>query len=971
LFWGILLLLVPGLALAQEATITGRVTSESTGEPLPGANVVVEGEQIGVATRRNGGYTLNVSPGTYTLRVTFVGYQDASAEVEVDAGETIRQNFDLQQGSRLEKLVVTGLAQEQTQAEASVSVTSIEAADLTNSADFQSVEQLFQGSTSGVTVSKASGNIGSGIRFNVRSGVSLNSDGQPLIFIDGVRINQDLIEGGAGAGGQMISPLTNLDPGNIESIDVLKGASASALYGTEGSDGVVLIKTKSGRQGQDLRVNYSGTVGFQDPSGKFDTDIWKAAEAANATMRQGNIHENRVSVSGSFEGGSYLTSYTNRRAEGITFNNSGYRNNVQTNFTTNPNEQVRLSTRAGFAINKIKRPQNDNNIFGQISNAIFAFRGEAYTFTDSSAVFSIDDTFRNQKFTGSVSASYSPSAISGLEIQATAGGDILSVRQEQTFPSDEEFAGKTDGERTVWNQENRQFNGNASVRYSYRSSSNLSFTSTVGGQFFTESTRTSGSTVQQFGAPVLTNIGTARSIRGVDENIFNKRTAGIFGRQTFSYKDTYNLNVSLRRDFATRLLPGENGSFTAWYPGVRANVRLEQFDFAPDFFSQLKVRGAFGQTGSLPNPLDAQTLRITGTISGFGTGGTISSVGNPNLKAETVTEIEGGIDLGLNNRHTLSLTYFYQETSDSIVDFFSAPSTGLGPFPQPRNVGQITGQGVETSVDLTLLDTDRHRVSFSADYSYRTAEVKDVGGQTIFGRRDRNVIKEGLAPRSFFGFDIDGAEFDENGVFVGPNIVDQNGDRVIDGDDRVKLGNPVADHFGGFRLNARFFENLTLSARAEYQLGQQLFNNSESAAVFFDNHVELDRLEGQIFPEVEPVEGTQQLEPGTEAYREAANRLAELNRNLTPTNFVEDADFLKIREITVAYDFSDLIKRFVDTPIREFRLRFSGQNLFTLTPYRGPDPQVERTGGRGISSGGDGATLPHPRSFTATLSLGL
>jgi TonB-dependent SusC/RagA subfamily outer membrane receptor len=964
--FALVLLLLPGLAWAQQGTITGRVTEAETGDPLPGATVQVPDVETGTAADAEGNYRITGVPvGEQTIEVSFVGYESAERTVTVPAGGTVRANFRLQlRTAELGEVVVTGLGQQKTKAEASVGVTSVNAAELSENSDFQSVEQLFQGSTPGLRVSQTSGNVGAGIRFKVRGNVSLNSDGQPLIFIDGTRINQDEIEG-FDAGGQGTSPLADLNPDNIESINILKGPSAAALYGTDGADGVVLIETKSGRQGQEVQVNYSGTLGYTERVTEYDSSRFVTADAANRTFREGSLTEHQVSLSGSFNDVSYFASYGRRDTEGIQRNNAGTRNNVQANFDFSPNDEFQIRGNTGFTINEYVRPQNDNNLAGVLGNTLLV--PAPYFFRDSTEINAIDDQFRIQRFTGSISTTYTPEYLSGLRIQASAGADVSSRREDLTFPVGQatSFPAITNGERNIFTLESRQYNGDLSARYGYTLTDDLSASSTVGTQVFTESERESFLVAQNFGSPKISDIGTGKDLRNVGENLVNNRSAGIFARQTFEYKNRYSLDLSLRRDYSTKLLTGKKSSFTAWYPSVRGNVRLSQFDFTPDFFSQLKVRGAFGQSGSLPDVTDTQALRIGAERGGYDfPGGVINSAGDPDLDPERITEFEGGIDATMNERYTLGVTYYYQSTSNSIVDFQPAPSTGLGNFTVPRNVGEIVGQGVETGLDVAVLDLDNYQVDFSANYTYQTSEVKELGGQLIQGGFERNVIKEGLPPGVFFGFKVDGAQFTENGVYNGPNIVDTDGDGDIDQDDRVQLGNPNPDHYGGFSLNVQLFDNLTISGRAEYQLGLQVYNGTYRFATRFGNNPKFNELSSKL--------GS--LEPGTPEYREAANQFAELENSdrVSTSNFLEDADFLKVREIAVGYDFTDLINRAVQTnlPVREFRVRLSGRNLFTFTEYGGPDPQVNQTGARTITQGTDFLTLQTPRTFAATLSVG-
>jgi len=964
---GAALLMVPSTAQAQQGTVAGSVTDASSGETLPGATVQIVGLDIGTATDSEGEFRLTGVPaGEQTLSVSFVGYETVERTINVPGGGTTRLTIRLQQAAQeLDEVVVTGLAQQQSEAEASVSVSSINAAELSESADFQSVEELFQGGVPGVTVSKSSGNVGGSIRFNIRSGVSLNSDGQPVIYIDGTRIDNSQVTG-FGLGGQGTSALAELNPDNIESIEVLKGPSATALYGTDGADGVVLITTKSGTDIESgVNATYSGTFGQTEVIEEYSSDTFINASGANDILRTGDIREHRISLSGQAgQDVNFSASYTNRNTDGIIPNNSGERNNARANVEVNPTDSWRVSVSSGFTANEYGRPGNDNLLFGLLTTSLLAPEEGGSVFGPLDDALEVSDDFRVQRFNGSVSTTYTPQSISGLQFQVSAGADAASRRQDQLLRRGNSFSDAGEGEKAIFNRESRQFNGDANVQYSYDITPALSATSTVGLQLFTESTQTSFLEGLGFGSATITDIGTAQNLNQIGEDVFNRRSGGVFARQTFSYDDTYNFNVSLRRDVSTNLQPGSNETFVAYYPGVRANVRFEQFDFVPEYISQLKLRGAFGQTGALPGVLDTQELRLGGAVSGYGTGGTINSVGNPDLESETVSEVEGGIDLGLYNRYSLSATYYYQRTSDTIVDFQPAPSTGLGNFSQPRNVGEIVGQGVETSLDLTLLQRENARIQFGASYSYRFAEVKELNGQSLSGVFDRNVIREGLAPRTFYGLEVDGAEFNDQGVFVGPNVVDQNGDGAITSEDRVALGNPIPDHSGGFNLNVQLFQDLSLSARAEYQLGHEVFNGSKEFATSFGVNPTANDLSAQLG----------ELEPGTPEYRQAANQLAELNtRDDLYGNFLEDADFLRLREVGIAYDFTGLADRLIDgsVPVREFRIRLSGQNLVTFTDFSGPDPQVNFNGGRGITAGQDFFTLPQSKSFTAAITVGI
>jgi TonB-dependent SusC/RagA subfamily outer membrane receptor len=955
-----LLLLTPGLALGQATgTIEGTVTDASDGSSLPGATVQIPEEGIGTATNPQGQYELNDVPaGTHVLRVSFVGYDAMTREVSIDAGETITENFSLQlQAAELGEVVVTGIGQEQTRGEANVSVSSIDARELTATAEFENVTDLLQGRTTGVTISRSSGNVGGGLRFDVRGGVSLNSDGQPLIFIDGTRIAQDPATGFDVGGQPTGSPLADLDPSNIESINVLKGPAATSLYGTDGTDGVVLIETKSGRAGQDFEVTYQGTLGIATKQNGYNDDIYPTAERLNDIHRQGNIQGHRVSMSGASENTNYLVSYSHRDTESIFPTGSGERNNLNANVEYRPSDAFSVSSRSTLALNYYSRPQADNNIFGVLGALALDAPFGAFTERDSLAFFAIDDQQRVRRFQQSVQLQYTPTAIDGLTLRAQGGADISARRNDQSFPAQyEDIYLSVGGERNALDSDRRRFNADLTASYDYNLLSNVRATTTAGTQLFTESDRFISATSSRIGTDLITDIGAGTQLDAIGENLTNQRSAGIIGRQQFEFLDRYSVEFSVRRDWSTRLVAGETGSFKEWYPAARASAQIGDLDFMPDAVSSLNVRAAWGQSGSLPNLVDGELVRFNGQSSGFGTGATIGNVGNPDLDLEQVNEIEGGFDLGINERYTLSFTYFRQSTSNSIVNFQPAPSTGFGNQTVPRNVGENFAQGIETSLNVTALRTEQHSIRLNANYSYLDREVKELGGQSIFGVFQRNVIREGLAPSTFVGREVLGARFNEAGEYLGPELSEEE----------VALGNPVADHFGGFGFTATFFEDLRINAQAEYQLGNQTYSSTARFLTLIGGSEERNALQEELAG----------LEPGTDAYKEVANDLARTNPGAGTgevDNFLQDADFLKLRTLGVRYDASDLISSVTGTDeLRSFTIGFSASNLFTITPYDlGPDPEVNFDGSRGVTRGQSFLTLQNPREYTFTLEVGI
>lgn len=961
------LLLVPGLAMAQTATVTGQVTDNQTGETLPGTNLLLVELARGAAADISGMYTIeDVPAGTYTLRSSFVGYRQQQQTISVTAGQTLTVNIAMQPDyTGLEEVVVTGIASSTSKAQATVAVGRVDAEKLTETNTYQDLSQLVGGKIAGVNVLPSSGNVGGGVRFNVRGGGGLNGDGQPVIYVDGVRVNNAEVAG-FGAGGQGISALADLNPEEIASIDFLKGPASTAIYGTEGANGVVIITTKRGsiaRRGN-ISVRYKGAFGYNENIAEYSEADYESAADANALFKEGDIRQHTLSVSGGGEAVSFFASVDNRFEEGIIPNNEGERTTFRANFNAFPSEQITLKASTGYTLNNFQRPDNDNNIFGFLGNTLLF--PTSYQFTDSLSVNAIDDRFDVNRFVGSLEGSYSP--MRNLEITGTFGYDASKLRQDRTFPQNRFYSGRTRGERNIFVRENDQYNGNVNVRYRYDITPGLNATTIAGGQFFDQNNRTFFGTAQDFATDLVTEIGTGSAIQSIGENFLNARQAGLYIQQQVSYNNTYFLEGILRRDFASAI--GADAS-SITYPSLRGSVRFDQFDFVPEVFDLLKLRAAYGEAGNLPNLDDVVAILFQASPSGFGAGARVGGVGNSLLVPERVREIDVGLDTELFSRLSVEASYFRTFSDDSIIEFTPAPSTGFAAFALERNVGQIDGKGVEIALGITPLSTRQFQVDFNTTYAYQTTEVQDLGGSPpIFDAFDLNVVKEGLPRSAYFTQEVIGSQFDDNGVALAVPLCAsstvEGGVACSSADaDRQFLGVPFPEHFGSLSLNVRLFGGLNIYTLADYALGHRVFNSTKAFGARFGNNPERNELAEQLFGD----DAT--LTPGTQAYIEAANRYA-LTDWRYDSNYLEDADYLKLREITVTYDFADLYTRSTGrNDVRSFLIGLSARNVLTTTKYSNPDPEVNFRGARDLSRGQDFLTLQSPRALYLTVSLGL
>jgi TonB-dependent SusC/RagA subfamily outer membrane receptor len=988
--------LAPALVFAQSATVTGTVTDAESGEPLPGANVQLAGLNLGAATNVEGSYTISEVPaGEYTLRVSFVGFQTFEEPIELSAGETLNRDVELQPDyTGLEEVVVTGIASQTSRARAEVTVSKVDTEELQQSNSYSSVNELLGGKIAGVNVSSSSGNVGGGFRFDVRSGGGIGGGGQPVIYIDGVRVDNAEVEG-FGSGGQGVSTLANLNPEDIESVEVLKGPAGAALYGTSGSNGVVLITTKTGRAGQPLSVRYKGVVGVNQQIQEYDYATAGTPEVANDFFRDGGIQEHTVSASGGSDIVRYFTAFSFRGENGTLRNNTLDRNSFRANFEAFPLNNLTLTAKAGYSRAEIGRPQNDNNLLGYLGNTLLFT--SPFAFTDSTAIEAATNVFRNNNFTGSVQASYQ--LIDGLELRASVGYDGIEMRNDETLPADQQYSGVTSGERSIFVRRNEQFTYDVNARYSYSIIEGLSATSIVGGQAFDRTLRETFIQKQNFATELTTNVGAGSDFIQGDEDFIDTREAGIFAQQEFNYQNTYFLTFGGRQDFATQVGSDAGNIF---YPKLSGAVRLDQFNVTPSFFDLLKVRAAYGETGQLPGRLDGIPLLWTATPSGYGSGAVLDFIGNADIEPERVRELEVGVDADLFGRVSLAATYFRQRAAGSIIDFAEAPSTGLTASDRPFNVGEKSGQGVE--LDLSVTPVRRENISVTTDfiYAYTTNTIDDLGGaQPIFDGFDVNVTRVGLPQSAFYTYGSTAQFVDANGEALtgdfnpsdvaGFNIVptatDANGAPA-----REFFGTPTPNHNGSVSVNVRLFQNLQIYGLIDYAADLQVFNSTKVFQTLFGANKDLNTATYLLSDQSSPYEGltdeqlrdanvpylvgleANSVAPGGASYLDwaevyAGNQTA-VQGAAADGNFISDADYIKLREVSLSYNFSSLMNRFLpEAQVESITLGLSARNIFTTTNYDGIDPEVNFTGARDDSRGTDFLTLAPPRTLTATLNL--
>jgi TonB-dependent starch-binding outer membrane protein SusC len=948
--------IAPSPQAAQPFQIQGVVLDEMSGSPLPGAAVSIEGTSVMTATNREGRFSLAYTPSTdFTLVVSLIGYRprrQVYSPSDALANLRIAMTPDPFES---EAIVVTGIASSRSRSRAEVSVARVSAEELSAQQLYTSLDQLVAGKISGVQLHPAAGYAGGGYRFFVRGGGGLQGDGQPLIIVDGVRIddsNLDLLWNG----GQGYSNLLSLSPSEIETIEVLKGPAAAAMYGTNASNGVVLIRTKGGRgistEGG-VAINYKFSYGQNTMPFDYDPALYRNAGLYNNLLRNGAIREHNIDASGGSGIFRYFVSYQDKSEEGVAPRNHHGRNSARANLTAVPSDRLTISVNAGFSGNDIERPHSDDAVLSPHWNTIMVDR--PWKWYDSTAIASTIAPARNNRTTGAARVTWN--AARGLDLLGNVGVDYSYHRQDEFYPPEFQYWMGFGGRRRIAERSNTQYTYDVRASYSYEPVSDLAVTSVVGSQIFDREVTSMGVENRQFATGLISDIGSGSDYIAMWEGKFQERQAGIYTSHTLSYQDRYFATLSLRRDYASAV--GEEAP-SIFYPQASFAMRLDEFGVLPDLFNIFKLRAAYGESGQLPGPRDTKRLLWGALGTALGPGAIPTQMGNPALEPERIKELELGLDTEIANRWAVEFTYYRQNAENSIIGRPNAPSTGFGNIIIPFNIGKARAQGIEAALGGDLIRTERYGLNFNLIWNWQENEVVDLGGEgPIIANYQVNAIAEGLPKHEFYAVVTTGARFDEDGRYAG----------VVESDGRVRLGNPIPDHTGSFALNFRFLRDFNMTGLADWGLGKQVFSIFRQFAARNGGYVPfaemaarlgLDNQWGWItsidFDDYTP------LTPGTPEYTALAHEFARMDP-FYRGNYIFDADYLVLRELSLSYDFTEMLSRFglISPTVRGMTVGVAAKNLLRFSQYKDGDFEVNAPGARSSAWGIDYGTVPPSR----------
>jgi TonB-linked SusC/RagA family outer membrane protein len=940
------LLLAAPLAAQQE--VTGRVTDKASGASVAGAQVSIVGTTIRAMTGQDGRYRIvNVPVGLATVRVASIGYGTVTQQVAVTAGAATEVNVAISAVPiGLDAIVVTATGDQAVREQGTVAH-NIDLRDRTGKAPTTNLSDALNSTVPGVLVQQMGGTTGTGTRIRIRGSNSVSLSNEPVLLVDGIRVENTAGSSSVGVGGQQPSRLNDISPQDLEAVQVQSGPASSVLYGTDAANGAIIMRTRRGQPGATkwtmsaemgavndfvtYPANYTGLTALDSVC-----TLTRAATGACtiARVRTFNPLEQRspfrtghralygLSASGGSEQTTFYVSGHLNNEEGVYAVNTNRQVNLLANLFNYVRPNLDFQATVLYTNGKLRLPQNDNNVFGVLSSGFLGSSdstvNNGYGFLTPQQSFSIR-TFQNvDHFTGSVQTNYR--ALSWLEAHAVVGTDFVSRYDENT-----QIPGKIPAS---FNGPASQGSRNANPFQIYNWTANFygtaSFTltpdlnSTTSGGILYYHLRSHGvlAGVQQLTAG--TNSLAGGVIPSVNEQTIETITIGRFVEERLGFKNrlfgTFALrsddNTSFGKRFGNILYPRVSGSWV---------ISEEPFFPTPGWLGSLKFRGAFGSSGLHPGPTDAlQFFNPTPVVINNADvpGITIGNLGNASLKPERTTETEFGLDADFRPLAThFSFTYYNKTSKDALIAVVLPPSCGCGTSIF-RNLGSVNNKGVEISANATVIHKRNVQVDVVASAWGTKSRVKDLGANVapiIFGLGGATQrIAVGYAPGSYFQRPY---TFD-----------DANGDGLLAtsevtlGATPVFMGQPFPDHGGSFSSTITLFERFHLYGLVDGRFGNRLFNSTEQFRCGLVN------CRGRNDP-------TASLEEQAAAI---ANSLG------SQAGYMEDADFIKLRELSLTYDAPAKIAARIRAS--SLSVTIAGRNLATWTRYKGLDPELNVSG---------------------------
>ena len=946
-------------AAAQTGSVQGLVLDGASSRPLADAQVHIVGTGIGMPTNSAGRFVLvGVPVGEQVVRVSLIGYGDVDRTVTVTADDAVSLEIEMTVTAiSLNEIVVTGVGAETERRALGTTVEVLTAEDF-ELAPVQSIDQVLQGRVSGATVSATSAQPGTGSLINFRGVSSVFGAQTPVIYIDGVRVDNDQSTA-AGTGGEQSSALSDLLTTDIERIEITKGGAASTLFGSDAATGVIQVFTKKGSPGAP-RVTARMEQGLEYPELKyiFDTrvifpDRVESGEVAGTFMedlyfKRGTSQNYYLGVTG---GTSDVTYNVSGRLEDKTgtqpkdgSTNYSLRGGLQASIT----DDFTIEFSGSYVRHNFQRLYNG----AAIADPLTTFEvGDALFFSGASTLLEALDIFLLPEIDESVnrfilSGGARWNIRDDLTARLTVGADNRSNQQRVFQP-----IGFTPGEPTgQLNRRDRSFTSvslDAGATYSWQNAArSIGSSLTVGVQGFREEESIINGNGRGFALPGTTDFDAAAVITAFEGNVevFN---GGLYVDEQLSLWDKLYLGGGFRIDAGSSF--GDEID-TELYPKATGSYVLSD-DVSLPFVDELKLRTAFGQTGKFPGAF-LKDRTFSATPFRGESAPRFSNPGNAQLRPEKTSTIEAGFDAAMfSNRVGLDFTFYDARTTDALFQVPRQPVTGQGT--QQENVGEIWNWGVEMALNVQVLNTRSLAWSIGGNFQFNHNEVTDMGGVPDFsvdGSQKRvtgcwMVEEEGNLDTCIGG---------PVGAWWVTTPVDTNGDGLPDGTERRFSGEgPVPTKSGGLNTTISVGNSLTVSALADWAGGHQVFDWGSVWATF--NGI-LRRERVRCGLEDNAAEGCDYAFPVQ--YNLDGTPRGPYSQSAARSAFLYDGDYFKLREVSLRY----ILPESVATTVNASRatLYLSGRNLWIWSRNQLIDGELNGRSGGGLVLGSESSVTLSP-----------
>jgi len=1012
------ILLAGFTTVMAQRTVTGTITDEN-GESLPFVNVSIEGTTIGTTTDIDGNYTLEAPAEGGNLVISYVGYQDYKQAIG-DEGDI---SASLIPGVSLETVTLIGYAP-QKRKDITGAVSSISAEDIED-VPLPSLETALQGTAAGVNVTKNSGKPGGGIDVNVRGRTSISASNQPLYVVDGVPIisgdNFDFSQ--ADIGGSNLSVISDLNPDDIQSIEVLKDASTAAMYGSRAANGVVLITTKRGKAGE-TKVNLNAAYGNAwlpqkidaitgDEYQQYSVELWGPlldqlglerswqAVQDNLIGPIGNANsvwqdevfqtapqqEYSVGISGGSETTKIYASLGLKDEMGIIKSSGFERFSGRLNVDHLISEKLSFGMNMGYNRSNTDQVQNDNNIYGVLGASLLIppavpIRNDdgswGSAFGIENAVDAVTDYQNNiirGRFTGSVFGKWNITDF--LTLKSSLGTDFIDSNERIYEPRT--LQSSATGRRIDAGIKNERFiNENTLIFNKSFARNNVQIV--AGASFQEDVINSTYAETVDFPTDEFTGLSSGATPVTTNGGFTGDNIQSYFGSFNYNFSNKYYLAGTFRADGSSRFINNKWGFF----PGVSTGWNISEENFMKGgAFDLLKLRVGWGQTGN-------NTFGNFASLQLYGGGANYqdipgtrpSQLGNPDLKWETTTQTNVGLDFSiLNGRFGGSVDYYIKNTEDLLLDKPIPTTSGFTTVLQ--NVGEMKNTGVDLSLNSTNIQKDNFSWSTTLTVGYLKNEVVTLVDGIPFDAGFANRIAEGRPLGSFFGHVTDGIfqnqgeidahatqataspgdiRFQDIGGGAGEDNIlgtadDLGLDNIINDDDRTYIGKALPDFTGGIRNQLNFY-GVDLNFFFQFATGFQIYNN---------NLAFTEGMNSVFAPSRNAWENRWQQD-GDQTDIPRLIRDDPNNNRRNSVRFVEDGDYIRLKTLTLGYTLPTDVTENIG--VRRARIYMSSFNLLTFTKYSGFDPEVNIFDGSNTALGTDFLTFPQARSLVFGINVG-